>query len=179
ERFAHGQAIPHHQHLVDQLHDLTRANVANVGDGLAHGLEGWECSLEIFFTATHHDGECPFGCTFTATADWRVNQMDAFGWQLGGDLTRGLWADGAAIDDEGARLGCLNDALLAKDDGFYIGRVADTSNNNVAVSGDICWATACFGTIGDQGINFAGCTIPNPDREAIFQQIAGHTLTHN
>ena len=167
------------QDLVDQFDRLAGGRAADMGDRLAHGLQGGHGAFHLRRIAADHDAQRAFGRAFAAAADRRIEHADPFSGQGRGDIARGLGADGAHIDHQAARFGAVDDAIFAEDDRLHVRRIADAGDDDIAFCSDICRAAAAVGAGRDDGIHAAGGAVPNVEREAGLQQVAGHAFAHD
>jgi hypothetical protein len=151
---------------------------AYMGNGFTHGLKCRHSAFDIGGVAPNHDAEGAFGCAFTAATDWRVEHLNALGVEFGGDFNGGLGADGATIDHQRAFLCTMNHAILAQDHIFYVWRITNTGDDDVAVGRHIGRACPCDGTCLNQGINAASGAVPHPHLVAGREQAPHHGRAH-
>jgi hypothetical protein len=73
----------------------------------------------------------------------------------------------------------MDDAVVAKDDRLYIGGIADANEGNLRIGGDVGRTASGGSAIFQQCGHAAGRTIPDTNRVAGAEQVAGHTAAHN
>ena len=161
QSFGHGQAVADHDHLVDQFDRLAGAVRADVGDALAHGLQHGQSPLQRFGLAADHDAERALGRALAAAADGRVEHAYTLGRQCDGDITGCCRADGAHVDHQAAGPYAVDHALLAQDHFLNVRCVADTSDDDIAPSGQF-GRIACDDRAGrGERLGAFSCAVPH------------------
>ena len=107
-----------------------------MGDAGSDGFEDGPDALEGVLGAADHDAEGSLGGAFAASGDRGVEEGDVL---LGQELAEALGfsgADGAEVDDGGSAVKRLRQAVVAEENGFDVGGVADAHEDEVAGLGE-------------------------------------------
>jgi hypothetical protein len=124
------------QHLVAGLGDLTGAGCADMGHPRAEDLEDRAGALDVRGLTADHDRERAVAGADVAAGDRRVEEGDAAGARLRGQLAGERGGDGAHVDDQGARRRRRDRALGPAEDRAHDGVVLQDRDQDLGLGGD-------------------------------------------
>ena len=128
--------------------------------------------------APHDDRQLARGGALGASADGSVDHGDAPGRELIGEPARHDRVDGAHADDDVARLRALDDAVLARDDGFGLRRRLHHADGALDLGGHRLGRGGQRGAARLPDLSFAGIDVVHDEREAVLDEVQRHRSTH-
>jgi len=166
------------EELVDQLGQLTAADLSHVDDLVADRIQGGpHRPKKTFIAAEHHRDLGLFGSRLH-TGHRRIREEDPLLFQPPVDLQRGDIADRAQVDQNEAGFGPQGDALFPEYHLFHQFRIGEAQEKPVDPCGDVGRRLRRLRALAGEKLDRHGIDVVHPHRKPGFQHIQRHPFSH-
>jgi len=166
------------EHLVNGFGDLPCSRRADVDDGGAEMGEDWQGAVKALSCAADHDGEGGLLRADGSAGHGRVEHFDAECLGALGELAREGGIVGGHVNEEESVVRAVKDAVFARDDLIYGGRVGEHGDDNIGLGGELGGGRGGACALRDELLYCVLTAVVDNERIAGAEEMLRHGFAH-